>query len=196
MKKQARAMTSGTHSVYRHQRHKRKWFCLIAAVRGHAASVLDTIALLKTRKGVRHKCETAAINLCNIATDTTQVLTCAYLLTPAYSARVLRPPTGAPDQGVPFRPPLEARPPPLPCDLRPIVTEPKLVLLSSSFTRTADRYCHNNRLLLEPRVQNPSDFSHSGFSALLLEQDNSRGKLTGMLSRRRDKALNQFGKVQ
>ena len=140
MKKQARAMTSGTHSVYRHQRHKRKWFCLIAAVRGHAASVLDTIALLKTRKGVRHKCETAAINLCNIATDTTQVLTCAYLLTPAYSARVLRPPTGAPDQGVPFRPPLEARPPPLPCDLRPIVTEPKLVLLSSSFTRTADRY--------------------------------------------------------
>ncbi len=117
--------------------------------------MFDTIAVTKTQKRVVHPGKRAAINMCNIGDDTAQVLTCAYLLTPAFSARVLRPPTDAPAQGAPFRPPLEARPPPLPRDLLPIFTGPKLVQLSSVFTRDADRYFQvlpQQLTLLEPSI--------------------------------------------
>ncbi len=157
--------------------------------------MFDTIAVTKTRKRVVDPGNRAATDMCNNADDTAQVLTCAYLLTPALSARVLRPPTGAPDQGAPFRPPLEARPPPLPRELLPIVTGPKLVQLSSVFTRDADRYFQvlPQLTLLEPRVQNPKI---RDLASLLLEAPNwsrttAGKKLTRVLSRERDKAFEQ-----
>lgn len=156
--------------------------------------MFDTIAVTKTQKRVVHPGKRAAINMCSVADDTAQVLTCAYLLTPAFSARVLRPPTGAPAQGAPFRPPLEARPPPLPRDLLPIFTGPKLVQLASVFTRDADRYFQvmpQQPTLLEPRVQNPKI---RDLASLLLEASNwsrttAGNKLTRLLSRERDKAF-------